>query len=249
MKTLASLLILCSIGLAQEASKVKIITFSQTDTEHCKVVLIDGKPMLQTTYGGTTVAVALPEKNSHGFSVFVQVSRDGKGKVEVQPEKVTAVYSDPDHTRFQFFDMTREWEKSQKDELKSEKDELKLQNSRSSSSAITSASSQDNSQQPGGLAPNTSRATMPDGTTWSSSPSLKVNDGSSRWSSEGGVSRLPPTSSTNTTPFLRPTVLHQWYEVDGIVCLQKPKASHVEVSPAGTLSEIDIPIGDVTFRF
>src|ERR1035438_5534809 len=242
MKTLVSLLILSSIGLAQEPSKVKVITFSKTDMEHCKVVLNDGKPMLQTTYDGTSVAVALPEKNSHGFSVLVRVSHEGKGKVEVMPEKLTAIYSDPDHTRFQFFDMTREWEKSQKDELISQK-------YRPSSSGITTASSQANSQLPGTPPPNTSRATMPDGSTWSSSPTLKVEDGASRWSSEGGAPHLPPTSSPNPSPFLRRTVLHQGNQVEGVVCLQKPKVSNVEVSSTGTLNEIDIPIGGVTFRF
>jgi len=246
MKALASLLILSCIGLAQKSSQVKVITFSQTDKEHCKVVLSDGKPMLQTTYDGTSVAVALPEKNSHGFSVFVRVTREGKGKVEVMPEMLTAIYSDPDHTRFQFFDMTREWEKSQKDE---QKDELKSQKYPPSSSGITKASSQTDSQLPGLLPPNEVRARMPDGSTWSSSPNPKVQDGSSRWTSEGGAPHPPPTSSANPSPFLRRTVLHQGNQVEGVVCLQKPKGSNVDVSPTGTLNEIDIPIGAVTFRF
>lgn len=244
MKALVSLLILSSIGLAQEPSKVKIITFSQTDKEHCKVVLNDGKPMLQTTYDGTSVAVGLPEKNSHGFAVFVRVTLEGKGKVEVVPEKVTAIYSDPDHTRFQFVDLTREWEKSHKDELVSQK-------SPPSSSAIPAASSQDSSKLPGTPPTNEVRATMANGTTWSSNPTQKVDDGARRWTSEGGTPHPPPTSSPYTSPFLRRTVLHQFplNEAEGVVCLQKPKASNVEVSPTGMLNEIDIPIGDVTFRF
>lgn len=242
MKALVSLLVLSSIGLAQEPSKVKIVTFSPADKEHCTVVLNDGKPMLQTTYDGTIVAVALPEKDTHGFSVFVRVTREGKGKVEVVPEKVTAIYSDPDHTRFQFFDMTREWEKSHKDELMSQK-------IRPSSGAITTASSQANSQLPGTPPQNEVRATMPNGTTWSSSPTKKVEDGAARWTSEGGTNYLPPMSSPNPSPFLPRTVLHQSHEVDGVVCLQKPKGSNLEVSSTGMLNEIDIPIGDVTFRF
>jgi hypothetical protein len=249
MKALASLLILSCIGHAQEPPKGKIIPFSQTDKEHCQVVMNEGKPMLQTTYNGTSVAVALPEKNSHGFSVFVRVTQEGKGKVEVVPEKVTAIYSDPDHTRFEFFDMTREWEKAQKDELKSQKNDLKSQTYRPGSSAITTASSQTDSQPAGTPPPNTVTAKMPDGTTWSSSPTLKVEDGSSRWSSEGGGSPLPRTSPPHETPFLSRTVLHQFYEADGEVCLQKPKESKVELSSTGTLTQIDIPIGDVTFRF
>jgi hypothetical protein len=242
MKALASLLILSSIGLAQEPSKVKIITFSQTDKEHCKVVLIEGKPMLQTTYNGTSVAVAQPEKNSHGFSVFVRVTQEGKGKVEVVPEKVTAIYSDPDHTRFQFFDMTREWEKSQKDAQKS-------QTYGPSSSPIATASSQNDSQPAGEPPPNAVKATMADGTTWHSSPAPNVDNGARRWTGEGGAPQLPRTSPPRETPFLPRTVLHPNNEVDGLVCLQKPKASTVEVSSSGTLNEIDIPIGDVTFRF
>jgi len=242
MKTLVALLILSSIGLAQEPSKGKVITFSKTDTEHCKVVLEDGKPMLQTTFEGTTVAVALPEKNSHGFSVLVRVTQEGKGKVEVNPEKLTAIYSDPDHTRFQFFDMTREWEKSQKDELKAQK-------SLPSSSGTTTASSQNDGQLPGEPPPNTTRAKMPDGSTWSSSPTQKVADPASRWNSEGGGPHLPRTTPPDNSPFLHRTVLHHAEQAEGVVVFQKPKASNVEVSATGSLDEIDIPIGGVTFRF
>ena len=38
----------------------KIITFNRADTEHCKVISAGGKPLLQSTYEGTTVAIALP---------------------------------------------------------------------------------------------------------------------------------------------------------------------------------------------
>jgi len=228
VKALVSLLILSSIGLAQEAPKARIITFSPTDPQHCRVVLHDGKPMLETTYDGTSVAVTMPEKISSGFSLFVRISHEGKGRVEVIPEKLTAIYSDPNHTRFQFFDVTRGFDVTRESE-KSQKDEQKIK------------AAPWESQHP--------RAAMPDGSVWASMPT--IGDGASRWTEEGGISTVGgiPTNSAHPSSFLRRTVLHQRDKVEGIVCLQKATGADVGASPTGMLDEIDIPVGGVTFRF
>ena len=116
-------------------------------------------------------------------------------------------------------------------------------------SATPTAPSPADSQLPAAPPANTVKAAMPDGTTWSSGPTIEVKDGGARWTNEGGGSGHPRTGTPNSSPFLRRTVLHQWNEVEGLVRLQKPEESNVEVSPAGKLNEIDIPIGEVTFRF
>jgi len=65
----------------------KIITFNRADTEHCKVIGAGGKPLLQSTYEGTTVAIALPINRGNGdFSIFVAVSRAGSGTIQVDPK-------------------------------------------------------------------------------------------------------------------------------------------------------------------
>lgn len=96
-------------GVARGQSTDKIITFSRTDTEHCRVIVVSGKPLLQSTYDGTTVAVAMPLNRGDGdFSVFVSVSRAGSGTIHVNPKDFYGLYSDKDHTRFQFFDKAAE---------------------------------------------------------------------------------------------------------------------------------------------
>ncbi len=119
MKTLITLLLLLSAAaFAQSPSSPasaaqpstqpgpQIITFNRADTEHCKIAIVGGKPLLETTYDGTTVTIGMPENRHDGdFSVFVSVFRAAAGKVKVAPKSFSAVYSDPAHTRFPFYDM------------------------------------------------------------------------------------------------------------------------------------------------
>src|SRR4051812_46935833 len=110
VKVLVFWLLLSVPALAQSSDTPKILTFNQADTEHCKVIVLYGKPMLQSAYNGTTVAVAMPENHGPlGFSVLVSISRQEKGEADVAPKKFSAVYSDPAHTRFQYFDISRKW--------------------------------------------------------------------------------------------------------------------------------------------
>src|SRR5579863_6216372 len=102
--------LLASISvMGQAPDKVKAIAFDRSDREHCSVVVIEHRPMLQTVYGGTSVAVALPLSTVDGdFRVFVVVRQIGRGKVEVKPKEFSALYSDPVHTQLQFYDMAAE---------------------------------------------------------------------------------------------------------------------------------------------
>lgn len=82
-----------------------VITFNRADTEHCRVLVASGKPLLASTYNGTTVAVSLPDNWANGeYSLFVMVSQKGDGSAEINPKEIYALFSDPAHTRFSWFD-------------------------------------------------------------------------------------------------------------------------------------------------
>ena len=103
MKTLMVVLICGGFAFGQEPAK--IVTFNKADTEHCKVVTVSGKPLLQSTYDGLTVAIAIPVNRGNGdFSIFVAISQAGTQTVQVNPKDFYALYSDQNHTRFTFYD-------------------------------------------------------------------------------------------------------------------------------------------------
>jgi hypothetical protein len=103
VKLLVAFSLLAGVALGQSPGKV--ITFNQSDAEHCKIVVAHGKPLLRSTYEGTTVAIGMPLNRSNGdFSIFISVSRSGDGAIEVNPKDFYGVFSDKDQTRFRFFD-------------------------------------------------------------------------------------------------------------------------------------------------
>jgi len=105
VKLLISSLLLSAAAFAQTPGSPRIITFNRADAAHCKVAVIGGKPLLETTYDGTTVAINLPQNWANGeFSVFVAVLQAGTGEAEINPQEISAVYPDPAHTRFRWFD-------------------------------------------------------------------------------------------------------------------------------------------------
>ena len=112
MKLLSALFIFpIFAGLAFAQAPDKIVTFNRADTEHCKVIVASGTPLLQSTYDGTSVAIAMPIKRANGdFSVFVSISYAQHGTIQVDPRSFYAVYSDKNHTRFQFYDKASEIE-------------------------------------------------------------------------------------------------------------------------------------------
>lgn len=103
MKLLVVFSLLAGVALGQAPGKM--ITFNQSDTEHCKIVAAHGKPLLRSTYEGTSVAIGMPLNRKNGdFSVFISVTRSGDSAIEVNPKDFYGVFSDKDQTRFRFFD-------------------------------------------------------------------------------------------------------------------------------------------------
>ena len=101
MKLLIISVVLSTVALGQTPTKT--ITFNRADTEHCRVVAAAGKPLLESTYEGTSVAVAMPLNSGNGeFLVFVAVSRTGSGAVQIDPKDFFGLLSDAAHTRFTF---------------------------------------------------------------------------------------------------------------------------------------------------
>src|SRR5271165_3213873 len=111
MKFLLSCVLLSTAALAQNPPDAKVFTFSRTDTEHCRVITAEGRPLLESSYGGISVAVGMPENKGNGeFSVYISIYPIGSGAAHVVPKDFSALYSDPAHTRFLSFDKAAETE-------------------------------------------------------------------------------------------------------------------------------------------
>jgi len=66
-------------------------------------------PLLQSTYDGITVAIAMPMNRGNGdFLIFVAVSQTGAHPFQVNPKDFYGLFSDQNHTRFAFHDMAAE---------------------------------------------------------------------------------------------------------------------------------------------
>lgn len=107
MKSSLLLLLLPSFALGQTSEK--IITFDRANTKHCKVAVVGGKPLLESTFEGTTVAIGMPVNRGDGeFAIFVVVSRIDPGAIQVTPKGFYGLFSDSSHTRFAFADEAAE---------------------------------------------------------------------------------------------------------------------------------------------
>jgi hypothetical protein len=240
MKALV-LLFLTSISVVGQVSdKVKAITFDRADTEHCAVVTIEGRPMLQTVYGGTSVAVGLPVSTGGlDFRVFVVVRQTGPGKAPVRPQQFSALYSDPAHTRFLFYDKAAEVDKRK---LRQETQE----------SGIDPASSQGDPGKQG--APSTPGPEA-DIDRQERSQRMKDEDLNAparvqeEASEEKQSKSLPGSTMTPDELYLRPRTLRQGSSAEGFVYFRKPKGSKLNIGPRDLLFEIDIPVNGVVFRF
>jgi hypothetical protein len=203
VKVFISSLLLSVAALGQTIDGAKVITFNRADTEHCKVITVDNKPLLETTYDGTTVAVGIPTKWGNGeFSVYVSVRQAGAGVVEVNPKQIYALYSDAAHTRLERFDKGHEidlWESERE--------------------AGPFGGPPKGSGGPGGFTPGS------------------------------GNAGPPPLDPRHPLVFLRRASLKQGSRVAGDVFVRKPKGVSLHVGPNDSLSEIDIPVNGVLFRF
>lgn len=105
VKSLLLSLLLTTAALAQTPDKT--VTFRQTDTQHCRVINVSGKPLLQSTYNGVSVAIAMPINKGNGdFLIFIAVSEVDGEPIQVDPGDFYARFSDKDHTRFTFADVS-----------------------------------------------------------------------------------------------------------------------------------------------
>jgi hypothetical protein len=240
MKGFAFLLLTSITAVGQVSDKVKAIAFDRADAAHCKVVTIEGRPMLQTVYGGTSVAVGLPvSAGGLDFRVFVVVRQTGPGKARVKPKEFTALFSDPAHTRFWFYDKA------------AEVDHRKVRQDTQESS-IFAASSQGDSGIPG-AAPTPGPVDDRDRRARAQRTSQEDPNAPAREQEEALEAKqresLPGSTVTPSELYLRPNTLRQGSSAEGFVYFRKPKGSKLNMGSRDLLFEIDIPVNGVVFRF
>jgi hypothetical protein len=240
MKGLLFLLLTSISVIGQVSDKVKAITFNRADAEHCTVVMIEGKPMLQTVYGGTSVAVGLPISTGElDFRVFIVVRRTGPGKAQLKPQEFSALYSDPAHTRFWFYDKAAEVDKLR---VRQETQE----------SGVVPASSQGDSGMPG--AP-TAPGPVDDIDRQARAQRMRDEDPNAptreqdEARDEKQIKSSPGSAMTPDQLYLRRSTLSQGTFAEGFVYFRKPKGSKLNIGSRDLLFEIDIPVNGVLFRF
>jgi hypothetical protein len=240
MKGLVFLLLTSLSVDGQISDKVRTISFNRADAEHCRVVTIEGRPMLQTVYGGTSVAVGLPASTGGlDFRVFVVVRQTGPGTAQVKPKDFSALYSDPAHTRFWFYDKAAKVDKSK---VRQEAQE----------SGIVAASAQGDPAMPGavptpGPEADKDRQARAQRMT-NEDPSGPVR-GQEEAREEKQSESLPGSIVTPDELYLRRSTLRQGSSAEGFVYFRKPKGSKLIIGSRDLLFEIDIPVNGVVFRF
>jgi hypothetical protein len=224
MKLLVSFLLLSIAAFAQNQPDAKIFTFSRTDSAHCRVIAVAGKPMLESTYGGISVAVGMPENKGNGeFSVYVSIYAGG-GTVRVVPKEFSATFSDSDHTRFPFFDKAAETKS--------------LAPARAPESGMSAETNQiDTSQMRGGPSPAPAAGLSPSGTLKGDNLPANID--------QAPAADLP----ADPRVYLEPAKVKQGSKAAGLVYFRKPKGSKIQVNPADMLDEIDIRLNGIVFRF
>ncbi len=221
MRILAASLLFSAAAVGQSADNAKIITFNRADTEHCSVAVVGGKPLLESTYGGTRVAIGMPQNMQDGeFAVFVYVYQVAGGSVKVAPKEFFAVYSDAAHTRFPFYDKAAELEMNAR------------------AKAIAGGQSGANLQLDMGMLGRDAGGAGGNGP-----PGGKVPPG------KDGAAGAQIPATGGPLAFLNKTTLKQGAGIAGLVYFRKPKGAKIQVAPTDMLGEIDIPVNGVVFRF
>jgi hypothetical protein len=240
MKGLVFLLLTSICVVGQVSDKGKAIAFDRADAEHCRVVTIEGRPMLQTVYGGTSVAVGLPvSTGDRDFRVFVVVRQTGPGKAQVEPKEFSALYSDPAHTRFRFYDKAAEVGKR-----KARQD--------TQESSIAAASSQGDSGLQGAIP---TPGPVDDKDRQARLQRMRDEDANAPASEQDEArgekpsKSLPGSTMTPDELYLRRSTLRQGSTAEGFVYFRKPKGSKLNIGSQDLLFEIDIPVNGVVFRF
>jgi hypothetical protein len=223
---------------AQVAHRDEVFEFDRTDREHCSVVVIEGRQMLQTEYGGTTVAVGFPVKTADGdFRVFVVVRQAGAGKTPVKPNKFFALYSDPEHSLFSFYDKAAEVHARA------------VLQERQEASNVTPGSGGDPRMQ--GLPRTPDAAAIMD-----QGRRRKKNDDLSGHRKDqeevNGATGSGKSAGVAVSPdqlYLRSCTLHEGTYASGFVYFRKSKGSKLNIESPGQLFEVDVPVNGVVFRF
>lgn len=212
--------VLSASAVAQTPSDAKTVTFNRADAAHCRVVVVAGKPLLESSYEGISVAVGMPENKGNGeFSVYVVISHVGPGTAHVEPKKFSALFSDG-RTRFVFYDKAAEVE-------------ARVSPRPSSPGMSAQGNEIDRSMIRGGPTP---------GGAAGLSPSETLKGDNVPGNAKPGPGGIPDV-------FLRSAKLKQGTRVAGMVYFRKPKGSRVEVRAKDVPGEIDIPVDGVLFRF
>jgi len=248
MKFLGLLTFLPVLAIGQTSSTV--ITFSRADTEHCRVLVANGKPLLASTYNGTTVAVSLPDNWVNGeYSLFVLISQKGEGSAEINPKNIYALFSDPAHTRFSWFDKKHDLDT--------------LASMRSHGMGQPGAGSGGGPGGPGGFGgsngdssgaapPMTHPEVMsiggPGETNQATKSEAEARNMQMRGGGAGGPQR-PQLDPAHPPQFLKHTTVKAGSQVSGYVFVRKPKGFAQEITVNSMLGEIDIPVNGVVFRF
>ena len=219
MKCLTVFLI--SAGMAVGQGPGKTITFNRADTAHCKVIAVSGRPLLESTYEGISVAVAIPMNRGNGdFSVFVAVSQAGTEAVEVNPKDFYGLFSDKDHTRFQFFDKGKEMDSGPPGQ--------------GANSGLSAANA---GIDPGSLRPGA--LTGPGGPPPGGGGPPDAGGGGPPGSKSPGMS----------SAYFRKGKVKPGSGIAGWITLRQPKSGKLDVHPTDMLDEVDIPVKGVVFRF
>lgn len=239
MKLLVSFLLLCAAAFSQTANSPKIVTFDRADSGRCRVVVVDGKPLLETTYNGTKVAVSVPQNWANGeFSVYISVAQVGAGEAQINPREISALYSDPAHTRLRWFDKGRDLD------------------TEASARAAGLGPVGNTPPVPGSMSDSSSAAPPPN-----HPEAMRSSDGIAPTRSEeearqlqlrneyGNGSRRPQLDPAHPPIMLKHIVVKEGSRAAGYVFIRKAKGAKVEITASGMLDEIDIPINGVVFRF
>lgn len=219
------LLIATALGQSPE----KMITFNSADTEHCRVISAHGKPLLESTYNGITVAIAMPVNRGNGeFLIFVVISRTGTHAIEEDPKEFYGLYSDSAHTRFIFFD---------------EAAQMAWQTGGPGGDA---GSFDANSQ----MDPDLIRPVQPAGRT---SRSGRGSGAAPPDDARDGASPPAPSAAgagpVTTAVYLRRSKVKPGDTIAGWVALRQVNGAKLQIHPTDMLGEVDIPVGGTVFRF
>jgi hypothetical protein len=238
----SGILLLASISvMAQAADKAKVINFDRADREHCGIVMIEGRPMLRTVYGGTSVAVGLPVSTAEGdFRVFVVIGHPGPGKARVKPREFTALYSDAAHTRFSFYDKAVRVNRGQVSEEREEPAGVETASSQGDPRLLGMPSTPDAT----GNIDRQARARRKKNQDLNG-PTREQED--AREAKQN--STLPGVSVTAGELYLRQSTLRQGRYAEGFVYFRMPQGAKLHVGPRDLLFQIDIPVNGVVFRF